>query len=301
MWANFQEYKATKKQRNEAIMKRLIALALTYCMLGLNMLPAIAATSNTTPVNNDCGYPCPAWLEQQKAIKQSCQNNCQCDCQQKPNCRPCCPAEEILCTEHICVNDKAPNNTVTITNYRKIICKNNVLAVAFQCKFFSKCAKAGDKVVFVLPESLYTEEGTLLLPCNTKFVAEIIKMQHPKWFNKNARVTLLFKKIILPDCREVKICARPFTKDKTLKEGPWMTTGKILLSTVTLGIIGAGAGVGFGFIPSPTRLWTGLAVGIPVGCGVGLLTALITKGLHYKAKAGEEVMILLYKDASICN
>lgn len=215
---------------------------------------------------------------------------------------PCsCPAETILCKEHLCVTKKAPVNTVTITNYRKIICANNVLAVVFDCKFSSKKACAGDVVNFTIPEALYTEEGTLLLPACTKIVAEITKVQQPKWFNKNARVSMVFRCIILPDGRVVQICAKPFTKDGKLKEGPWMTTGKIVLSTVTLGIIGAGVGAGFGFIPSPTQIGVGLAAGIPAGAGVGLLGALISKGLQYKAKAGEQVFIILCNDACVPN
>ena len=214
---------------------------------------------------------------------------------------PCCCPEKTICQEHLCINPKAPNNTVTITNYRKILCANNVLAVAFICPFCSKKACAGDVVNFVIPESIYTEEGTLVIPACTKVVAEIIKVQHPKWFNKNARVSLIFRCLVLPDGRVMPMYAKPFTKDCTLKEGPWMTTGKIVLSTVTLGILGAGAGAGFGFIPSPTQIGVGLAAGIPAGCGVGLLAALISKGLQYKAKAGEQIFIILLNDVSICN
>lgn len=246
-------------------MRKLFICLMTFCLLGLNILPALA---------NGCCYQSP----------------CQCYC-----------PEQTLCCEHLDVNKNAPVNTVTITNYRKIICANNVLAVAFECKFFSKCAHAGDVINFVIPEALYTCEGTQILPRCTRVVAEVIKMQQPKWFNKNARVGLVFRCIVLPDGRSMPICARPFTKDCTLKEGPWMTTGKIVLSTLTFGIIGTGAGIGFGFIPSPTKLGVGLAAGIPAGCGVGLLTALITKGLHYKAKAGEQIFIILTSDASICN
>lgn len=215
-------------------------------------------------------------------------------------CPRCCP-EQILCQEHLCINKKAPNNTVTITNYRKIICANNVLAVNFECKFSSKCACAGDVINFVIPESIYTEEGTLVIPACTKIVAEIIKVQRPKWFNKNARVSLMFRCMVLPDGRVMQMCAKPFTKDCTLKEGPWMTTGKLVLCTLTFGIIGAGAGVGFGFIPSPTKIGVGLAAGIPTGLGVGLLTGLVSKGLQYKAKAGEQIFIILLNDMSVCN
>jgi hypothetical protein len=239
-------------------MKKFLVSIMTFCLLGLNVLPVFAAKS--------CACP-----------------------------------EQTLCTEHLDVNKKAPNNTVTITNYRKIICANNVIAVQFMCKFSSRCACAGDVINFVLPEALYTVEGTPILPSCTKFVAEITKVQHPKWFNKNARVRLVFKCVVLPDGRVMNICAKPFTNDCMLKEGPWMTTGKIVLSTVTFGILGAGAGAGFGFIPSPTKIGVGLAAGIPTGCGIGLLTALITKGLIYKAKAGEQIYIILCEDASIYN
>lgn len=246
-------------------MKKFFASFLTFCLLSLNSL-AFAGTCNTCPTSN---------------------NNC--------------PCEQVLCKEHLDVTTKSPCNTVTITNYRKIICADNVLAIAFECKFNSKRACAGDVVNFVLPEALYTCEGTMILPACTKIVGEITKVQQPKWFNKNARVRIIFKCVVLPDGRVMQICAKPFTKDGTLKEGPWMTTGKIVLCTLTLGIIGTGAGVGFGFIPSPTKIGVGLAAGIPAGCGVGLLTALISKGLQYKAKCGEQIFIILCNDASIYN
>lgn len=211
-----------------------------------------------------------------------------------------CP-ERIIAKEHLNISKKAPVNTVTITNMRKIICEKNLLAISYDCKFNSKCAKTGDIIRFVIPQNIYTCEGTLVLPACTKIIAEVTCLTGPKWFNKNARVGLHFRCIILPDGRVMPICARPFTKDGCLKEGPWMTTGKIFLSTVTFGILGAGTGVGFGFIPSPTRLWTGLAIGIPVGCGVGLLTALTTKGLQYKAKCGEQILIIITQDTSVYN
>lgn len=242
-------------------MKKFIAGLMTFCLLGTNVLPSFSA-------------------------------GCCCPCH--------CP-EVTLCQEHLDVNTKAPVNTVIITNYRKIICAKNVLAVVFQCRFCSRKACAGDIVNFVIPEALYTCEGTQILPKCTKVVAEITKMQQPKWFNKNARVSLIFRCLVLPDGRVMPICARPFTKDCTLKAGPWMTTGKIVLSTLTLGIIGTGVGVGFGFIPSPTQIGVGLAAGIPAGLGLGLIAALVSKGLNYNAKAGDQIFIILTNDASVCN
>lgn len=209
--------------------------------------------------------------------------------------------ETVLGTEHLSIVPTAPNNKVQITNLRKVIQKNNVFIVAFNEKFYSKCRRAGDIVNFVLPEALYTDEGTQLLPAKTKIVAEVTRVERPRKFNKNARVHLVFKSIVLPDGKCCEMCGRPFTKDYTLKEGPWMTFWKLFLSTVSMGIIGAGAGTGFAFIPNPAKLGVGFAVGIPVGCSVGLVVGLLTPGLHYKAKKGEQVMVILLDDTSINN
>ena len=157
-------------------------------------------------------------------------------------------------------------------------------------------AKAGDRVNFVAPEAIYTQEGTLLIPANSKVVATVLKIEKPKWFNKNARVYLNFECIVFPDGSAMAMSAKPFTKDGALKEGPWMTAAKLAGSTVGLGAVGAGAGVGFAFIPNPAKLGTGFAIGIPVGCTVGLITGLVTPGLKYHAKAGEAVKIILCKD-----
>lgn len=83
-----------------------------------------------------------------------------------------------------------------------------------------------------------------------------------------------------------------------------MTTAKLAASTIGLGCIGAGAGVGFAFIPNPAKIGVGLAIGIPVGCTVGLITGLITPGLKYHAKAGENVELILCEPLSlpkVCN
>ena len=111
-----------------------------------------------------------------------------------PTLANCC--EKTVAIEHLDVHKNAPCNVVTITNLRKVVEKGNVLQFAFDEKFFSKCAQAGEYVNFVVPQALYTCEGTMLLPCGTKIVAEITNVEKPKWFNKNARVSLIFRKIV---------------------------------------------------------------------------------------------------------
>ena len=202
--------------------------------------------------------------------------------------------------EHLDVTKKAPSNEVRVNNVESVIAEGNVLSVAFSEKFLSENHKAGDMVTFVAPEDIYTKEGTLVIPAGTKFIAQINEIKHQRWFNKNARVYPQLTKVVLPNGKELAFNAKPFSKDYSLKEGPWMTAGKLVLCTVTGGAIGTGAGVGFAFIPSPDKIGTGVAIGTPVGAAVGLITGLVTPGLKYHAKAGEEVFVILLDDASIC-
>ncbi len=201
--------------------------------------------------------------------------------------------------EHLDVKRNAPNNEVRINNIQNIINEGNVLVVAFEDKFRSEDHKSGDIVTFVANEDILTEEGSLIIPAGTKFIAQINEIKDPKWFNKNARVYPQLQKIILPDGKEAAFNAKPFSKDYSLKEGPWMTTGKLVLCTLTGGAIGTGAGVGFAFIPSPDLIGTGVAIGLPVGAAVGLATGLVTKGLEYHAKSGETIYVILLDDATI--
>lgn len=208
--------------------------------------------------------------------------------------------EEILAREHLFEEKGALNNQVLITNKRNIICEGNAFKILFECKFWSDCAKAGERVNFDIPEAIYTQEGTLLIPACSKIVATVIKIEKQRVPNKNARVYLNFECLVLPDGTTVAMSAKPCTKDGVLKEGPWMTAGKLFAYTLGFGIVGAGAGTGFAFIPNPAKLGVGYAIGIPVGTTVGLITGLITPGLKYHAKAGEAVTIILCESLGLC-
>lgn len=201
--------------------------------------------------------------------------------------------------EHLDVTKKAPTNEVKVNNVQSVIAEGNVLVVSFEDKFKSEEHQVGDIVTFVAEEDICTVEGTLVIPAGTKFVAQINEIQKEKWFNKNARVYPQLCKIVLPDGRQMAFNAKPFTKDYSLKEGPWMTAGKLLAYTAGGAAVGTGAGVGFAFIPDPQKIGTGIAIGAPVGAAVGLVTGLVTPGLKYHAKAGEDIYVILLDDAAI--
>jgi len=201
--------------------------------------------------------------------------------------------------EHLAVKKNAPNNEVYIMENANVIKEGNVLEVAFTDAFKSELAATGDSVYFVAEEPIYTEEGTLIIPAGSKFCGTVIGIEKEKWFNKNARVYVQISEIVTPDGKSSDINAKPFYKNYELKEGPWMTAGKLLLYSATGAAIGTGAGVGLSFIPDPDKVGTGIAIGAPVGAGLGLITGLVTPGLKYHAKAGEDIYVILLDDAAV--
>lgn len=207
--------------------------------------------------------------------------------------------DDVIRREHMFCEKCATCDEVLIKNFENVICKGNAFKIVFDCKFWSECAKAGDKINFNVPEAIYTREGTLLIPACSKVVATVIRIEKQRIPNKNARVYLKFECLILPDGTAIAMNASPCTKDSSLKEGPWHTAGKLIAWTLGLGVVGAGAGTGFAFIPNPAKLGVGYAIGIPVGTTVGLITGLITPGLKYHAKAGEAIIIMLCDDLCI--
>jgi hypothetical protein len=210
-----------------------------------------------------------------------------------------CGAERVFATEHLNINKKAPNNEVKITNTKNIILAGNVLQVEFEKAFKSKDHKAGDIVYFENDDPIYTVEGTLLIPDDSVFEAKVLEIKDPQWFNKNARVYMQLNKVTFPDGKTTALNAKPFYKDYALKEGWWMSAGKVALSTVAGAVVGSGAGVGIAFIPSPELPGKGVAIGAPVGAAVGLVTGLVTPGLNYNAREDEQIYVILIEDANI--
>ena len=213
--------------------------------------------------------------------------------------------ECIKSTENLAqTHSKAPCNNVNITDNYYILSKGDVIKIAFECKFLSECAKEGDCITFYVPKDICTSCGTLIIPMGTKLSGYIRGISKQKKLNKNARVYVSINKLILPDNTELDIKAKPFTKDFSLVENGWMTAGKLAASTIGLGAIGTGAGAGLAFIPSPDKIGVGAAaIGLPVGCFIGLMTGILTPGLKYHAKADEEIYIILCDNLCIpkCN
>lgn len=207
--------------------------------------------------------------------------------------------EEILGYEHLFCEKGAETDCVAITELHNIIKKGNAFSVKFDTDFKSECQMAGDRINFSVPEAIYTREGTLVIPACSKVVGTIIKIEKQRIPNKNARVYINFECLVLPDGTAISMSAQPCTKEGALKENGWHTFGKLAAYTLGLGIVGAGAGTGFAFIPNPARLGVGFAIGIPVGTTVGLITGLVTPGVKYHAKCGEAITLILCEDLPI--
>ena len=206
--------------------------------------------------------------------------------------------EALVATEHLDVTGKAEVNEVQVTNMRKIVLAKNILKGYFYTYFSSKDAQVGDVVTFTAKKDVYTEEGTLVIPADTTMKAKITSIEPKKWWNKNDKVTVEFETMTLPTGVTVPFKADVLNNNGVLTENRW---AKLVGYTVGGAILGGGVGVGIAGISCHDHYDNGVAIGAPVGAGLGLLTGLTTKGRTYKANDGDYVWLELTQDLSIPN
>lgn len=193
--------------------------------------------------------------------------------------------------EHVQVTKNSKIDLVKITPGGNIIQKENNLVVNFAQNFNSKYYKTGDYVQFNFDCQMKTQEGTVLIPCDSSLIARISCIENPKWFSRNAKVFLEFTHIILPDGTNIPVCLKFAKKKKYLQEGAKETAGKIAGYTLSIGGVGSGLGAAIGVAAGQTI--TGLIIGGSIGGGVGLVSGVVSPGLHYKAKKGEKIILEL--------
>ncbi|MCD7740469.1 MAG: S-layer homology domain-containing protein [Candidatus Gastranaerophilales bacterium] len=204
--------------------------------------------------------------------------------------------ETLLDTEHLDVTKKAEVNEVQITNLRKIVLAKNIIKGYFYTYFTSKDVQVGDEVTFTAKHDIYTEEGTLVIPADTTMKATVASVEAKKWWNKNDKVTVEFESMTLPSGVCVPFKADVINNNGVLTENRW---AKPVTYTVAGALIGGGAGVGVASFTGHHHYGNGVAIGTPVGAGLGLLTGLTTKGRTYKANDGDYVWLELTQDFSI--
>ncbi len=212
------------------------------------------------------------------------------------NCNTCANQCQTV-VEHIKTHKGSPVNMVEISPNGVKIVANNVLEVTFTGDFNSKNANCNQRVAFVFNCGLVTEEGRGILPCGTQILGTIQQIQGPKWMNRNAKVYIVFDELVLPNGKRVQMCARPFSKDCTLKNSSWKAVGKA--AGYTVGLFGVGAGLGAAIGTAGKASIGCMTYGMPIGGGVGLLAGVITPGLNYKAKEGQKVYVQLVQDLCI--
>lgn len=206
--------------------------------------------------------------------------------------------ETLLSTEHLDVTKKAEVDEVQITNMNKIVLAKNIIKGYFYTYFTSKDAQVGDTVTFTAKNDIFTEEGTLVIPASTTMKAKITSIEPKKWWNKNDKVTVEFETMTLPSGVTVPFKAEVLNNNGVLTENRWV---KPVGYTVGGAVIGAGAGIGIAGMSCHDHYDNGIAIGTPVGAGLGLLTGLTTPGRTYKANDGDYVWLELTENLVIPN
>ncbi len=206
--------------------------------------------------------------------------------------------EALISTEHLDVTKKAEVDEVQITNMRKIVLAKNIIKGYFYTYFTSKDVQVGDEVTFTAKNDIYTKEGTLVIPAATTMKAKIASVEPKRWWNKNDKVTVEFESMTLPSGVCTPFKAEVINNNGVLTENRW---AKPLGYTVGGAVVGGGAGVGVASFTGHHHYGNGVAIGAPVGAGLGLLTGLTTPGRTYKANDGDYVWLELTEDLSVPN
>ncbi len=193
---------------------------------------------------------------------------------------------------------KSPVRSISISEEQITIKAGNVIKVAFADNFSTKTAKEGDPVIFVLNEDFKTTEDTILLPAGTLINGTVTEVVPIRYWNRNAQAFVKLNEVVLPTGQRGDISARVYSKNSALKKSTWAAFGKAAGYTVGLFGIGTGVGAIIGAIVGEVGIAC-LAIGMPVGGGVGLITGSVLKGLNYNAKPGKTVKIQLNDDFNI--
>ncbi len=200
--------------------------------------------------------------------------------------------------EHLDVTKKAATDEVQITNQNKIVLAGNIIKGHFYTNFSSKDAQVGDEVTFTAKKDIYTKEGTLVIPAGTTMLSRITSIEPKKWWNKNDKVTVEFETMTLPCGVVTPFKADIINNNGVLTENRW---AKPVGYTVGGAVLGGGVGVGIAGMSCHDHYDNGVAIGAPVGAGLGLLTGLTTPGRTYKADDSDYVWLELTQDLVIPN
>lgn len=208
-------------------------------------------------------------------------------------------SQEVLeGVEHLDVTKKAEVNEVQITNQKKVVLAKNIIKGYFYTYFSSKDVQVGDTVTFTAKKDIYTKEGTLVIPKETTMLAKVTCVEPKKWWNKNDKVSVEFEKMVLPSGVCTPFKATILNNNGVLTENRW---AKPVGYTVGGAVLGGGVGVGIAGFTGHHHYGNGVAIGVPTGAALGLLTGLTTPGRTYKANDGDYVWLELTQDLVIPN
>jgi len=128
------------------------------------------------------------------------------------------PDEIYLRTEYLNVYEKAPRNNVDFYNIKIVVEAGNVFVANFDEPFNSKnqSISIGDIVEFVVSDNVYTDEGTLLLPYQSRLSAKVTVIKKTPWKFKNDKALLVINKVTLPNGKSFPMAGVPLTQANKL-------------------------------------------------------------------------------------
>ncbi len=200
--------------------------------------------------------------------------------------------ETVVGTENLDMAEYSPSDVVNIYETKYVVTSGSVVKVSFNEKFRSKNTKKGDTIIFVNTKPIVTTKGTHLIPAHTQFVAKVVDFKKARRLNHNAQLYIQFEKMVL-NGKEIPMNARPFFVGYALKEKASKNVAKVSSVTAVAAGVGTAAGALLGSGGGA------IIAGLAIGGGVGLVGGLVGPGVNYRAKAGEEIPIVLIDDLEL--
>ena len=176
-------------------------------------------------------------------------------------------------------------NKVSLFNFRKIVLAGNVIRAAFA----GEIKDVNDRPKFTFVNDVYTEEGVLIIPRGSILTGIIKTLDSNATLNKNTKISVTFDEILFPSGKISPIQGHIFDTKSALTVEKLSTFSKIGSYTIGSAVTGVGSGIGVAAVSDPKKVGEGSA-------DAGLVTGLVTPGLHFKADVEDSLFIELTQD-----
>lgn len=187
---------------------------------------------------------------------------------------------------------------VTLSGSIATLQQDSVISAKLLTPISSEISKVGDVVILTLPQNVNSNQGNVLLPAGSKVNGTVTAVTSSKFGNRDAKMTLSFNSVTLPNGRTYPLKATVATETGSIEAGSLKSKlGRGALTTI--GGAGAGAVLGTALGAITGKTGKGAIYGTAIGGGLGAVGAVLAQGGAIKIPSGEPIFIKLNQPLSV--